>query len=168
MTPSDHSAFRAHPDFQVGDPEPYVRLDAQLCFALWAGSRLMVRAYEPILSALGLTYPQYLVMMVLWETDGQPVRALASRVRMQPEELDDHLTTMVAKALLDLEGGEADTDVWLTPDGHALRERALLVPNAIRCRLEMPEDDIGRMKEQLEAMMANIERTAPSGDESSS
>ena len=60
-----------------------LKLENQLCFRLYTASRLITQAYRPMLEALGLTYPQYLVMMVLWEKDGQPVNDIAKRLYLE-------------------------------------------------------------------------------------
>ena len=111
-------------------PDP-LALDQQLCFQFYAASNLITRLYRPRLAELGLTYPQYLVMLVLWEHDGLSVGALSSRLH-----LDNATVTPLIKRmeLLGLLNRKRDLDderrvlVTLTADGRALRERAVAIP----------------------------------------
>lgn len=111
-------------------------LDRQLCFALYAASRAMTRAYGPLLERLGLTYPQYLVMLVLWEQDGASMKVLGERL-----ELDSGTLTPLAKRL-EAEGwverrrsaeDERVVELHLTAAGRALRAKAKDVPVKLAC-----------------------------------
>ena len=77
-----------------------LRLDNQLCFRLYSASRLVMQSYQPALSALGLTYPQYLVLMVLWEKDGQPVNDIARRLYLETNTVTPLLKRMEAAGLV--------------------------------------------------------------------
>src|ERR1700729_2045222 len=92
MTPPDDQSKAAEPD--------YLRLDAQLCFPLHLASRLVVNAYRPLLAEFGITYPQYLVLMVLWETDGLSVGAIGERLYLDSGTLTPLLKRMVKQGLL--------------------------------------------------------------------
>ena len=155
-----------HPVYHVDDPEPYLQLDKQLCFALFSAARMVVDAYGPILHTIGLDYLQYMAMMVAWEADGITEPLFARRLRLTDEELVPVLDGLVERGFVErVETGGA-REVWCTAEGWNVKRQAYTVPNAIRCRLLMPEDEIGEMKNGLEAMMRNIEVTAPrlSGD----
>ena len=81
--------------------EECLRLDNQLCFRLYTASRLITQAYTPLLDELGLTYPQYLVMMVLWEKDCQPVNDIAKRLFLETNTVTPLLKRMEAEGLVE-------------------------------------------------------------------
>ncbi|MGX5356948.1 MarR family winged helix-turn-helix transcriptional regulator [Kocuria sp. KH4] len=104
-----------------------LRLDAQLCFALYAASRATTAAYREPLAELGLTYPQYLALLALWEEDGQTVTALGSRLRLDSGTLSPLLKRMETGGLLERRRGRADerrVTVHLTAAGDRLRGHA--------------------------------------------
>jgi DNA-binding MarR family transcriptional regulator len=115
-----------------------LHLDQQLCFALYAASRAMTRAYAPLLEPLGLTYPQYLVLLVLWEEDGVPVKHLADRLMLDSATLTPLLKRLEQHGLVARRRDEQDERVVrirLTDAGRALRSKARRVPAAIACRV---------------------------------
>jgi DNA-binding MarR family transcriptional regulator len=104
-----------------------LRLDRQLCFALYAASRAMTRAYGPVLEPLGLTYPQYLVMLVLWETDDRTVGELGDRLGLDSGTLTPLLKRLEQRELIGRSRDPADERVVrirLTDAGRALRDQA--------------------------------------------
>lgn len=108
-------------------------LDNQLCFALHSTSLLMTKVYKPLLQALGLTYPQYLAMMVLWEQDGLTVGEISNRLLTDPGSLTPLLKRLEAEGLLSRTRSRADERVVvveLTEAGRALRDKAMDVPPA--------------------------------------
>ena len=111
------------------------KLDNQLCFRLYTASRLMTQAYGPLLEGCGLTYPQYLVMMVLWEQDGQPVNDIARRLFLQTNTVTPMLKRMEEAGLLERtrnNGVDArQVIVSLTDKGRALQESLRDVPGDI-------------------------------------
>jgi DNA-binding MarR family transcriptional regulator len=114
-------------------PSPWeaLRLDNQLCFALYAASRAMVRMYLPLLDPLGLTYPQYLVMLVLWEDDGLTVKRLGERLYLDSGTLTPLLKRLEQAGFVSRRRSPADereVRIALTEAGRALREPALGVP----------------------------------------
>ena len=131
----------------------HLRLDNQLCFALYAASGLVTRAYRPLLEPLGLTYPQYLVMLALWEQAPRTVKALG-----QALELDSGTLTPLLKRLetagfvtrtRDAED-ERRVQIALTPEGDALRSKAAEVPAALACQLHLPLDQIIELRTTLQ------------------
>ena len=123
-----------------------LKLDNQLCFRLYTASRLITQAYHPLLSGIGLTYPQYLVMMVLWEKDGQPVNDIAKKLYLETNTVTPLLKRMEAEGFVRREKGRADgrqVIVHLAPEGRALEEKAGCIPfqvgNAVACRSITPE-----------------------------
>jgi len=106
-------------------------LDEQVCFAITVAAREVVAAYRPVLAPLGLTHPQYLVMLALWEDDGVPVKRLAARLSLEPATLTPLLQRLARDGLVERRRSGHDqrlVEVHLTDAGRALRERALEVP----------------------------------------
>lgn len=140
--------------------EEFVLLRNQLCFALYASSRMIVDAYGPILATLGLTYEEYLVMMVLWEDAPILERDLVERLKSDAQTVAGWTDELEAKGFVRREEGDSGATLMPTESGRDLRQEAVsTVPDDIRCRLLLPEDDIAMMREGLYRMMANIEAT---------
>ena len=111
-------------------PAPSVALDDQLCFALYAASRAMTARYRPMLEELGLTYPQYLVMMLLWESDHQTVGQLGSRLALDSGTLSPLLKRLTAAGLVTRHRrveDERSVSITLTEAGRALEEKAVAI-----------------------------------------
>lgn len=114
-------------------------LSDYLCFAVYSANLAIGRAYRPILDALGLTYPQYIALIALWEQDGQTVTALGEKLFLESNTLTPLLKKMEAAGYLRRERGQADERqvlVSLTPEGRALRERGLSMHLVDACGLE--------------------------------
>ena len=104
-----------------------LQLDNQICFRLYTASRLVTQAYTPLLTALGITYPQYLVLMVLWEQDNQPVNDIARRLLLETNTVTPLLQRMEKLGIVSRKKGEQDKRqqiVSLTHKGKALEEEA--------------------------------------------
>ena len=121
-------------------------LDNQLCFRLYTASRLLTQAYHPLLSAKGLTYPQYLVLLVLWEKDAQPVNDIAKRLMLETNTVTPLLKRMEAEGILSRRKGEKDARqmiVSLTSKGKKLQKELKDVPatvgSAVLCKEVTPE-----------------------------
>ena len=150
MTTKTKTKTQAPSQKAAGD---HLRLDNQLCFALYAASGLVTRAYRPLLEPLGLTYPQYLVMLALWEQAPRTVKALG-----QALELDSGTLTPLLKRL-EVAGfvtrtrdaqDERRVQIALTQAGEALREKAGDVPMALACQLHLPLDEIVELRATLQ------------------
>ncbi|MGL4275424.1 MAG: MarR family winged helix-turn-helix transcriptional regulator, partial [Pseudomonas paracarnis] len=116
------------------DPCESLLLDNQLCFALHSTSLLMTKVYKPLLQAIGLTYPQYLAMMVLWEEDELTVSEISSRLLTDPGSMTPLLKRLEAEGLLSRTRSREDERVVvvkLTDAGRALQEKAKDVPQCI-------------------------------------
>lgn len=127
-------------------------LDSQMCFALYSTSLLMTKVYKPLLQALGLTYPQYLAMMVLWEKDGLTVGEISTRLLTDPGSLTPLLKRLEVEGLLSRTRSREDERVViveLTEAGRALRDKALHIPG---CILEAS----GQSMERLQALQADL------------
>ena len=110
------------------------KLDNQLCFRLYTASRLITQAYHPMLSEFGLTYPQYLVLLVLWEKDAQPVNDIAKRLMLETNTVTPLLKRMEDEGILTRAKGKQDARqmiVSLTEKGYGLRERLMDVPETV-------------------------------------
>ncbi|MBO7069838.1 MAG: MarR family transcriptional regulator [Bacteroidales bacterium] len=110
------------------------KLDNQLCFRLYTASRLLTQAYHPLLSDCGLTYPQYLVLLVLWEKDAQPVNDIARRLHLETNTVTPLLQRMEKQGILERTKGKKDARqmiVSLTDAGVALKKRLSDVPSTI-------------------------------------
>ena len=148
-----------------------LRLDNQLCFRLYAASRLVTQAYHPFLSELGLTYPQYLVMLVLWEQDGQPVNDLAKRLHLETNTVTPLLQRMEQQGLLTRKRSRQDGRqvlVSLTPDGRALETQAAAVPMEIGSRIACARLTPERMPElfaTLDELIGTLEGDAGASPE---
>jgi DNA-binding MarR family transcriptional regulator len=111
-----------------------LKLDNQLCFRLYTASRLVAGAYNPYFEQLGITYPQYLVLLVLWEKDRQPVNDIAKRLHLETNTVTPLLQRMEKAGLIERKRGEKDTRqriVSLTPKALAMREQAKDIPDKL-------------------------------------
>jgi DNA-binding MarR family transcriptional regulator len=109
-------------------------LDNQLCFALYSTSLLMTKAYKPLLQSIGLTYPQYLAMLVLWERDGITVGEISTRLLTDPGSLTPLLKRLEAEGLLKRTRSSVDervVELYLTDQGRALQQQAERFPACI-------------------------------------
>ncbi len=130
-----------------------LRLDNQLCFALYAASGMVTRAYRPLLEPLGLTYPQYLVMLALWEQAPRTVKALGHALDLDSGTLTPLLKRLEAAGFVTRRRDPEDErklQVELTAAGQALREKAAEVPHALACQLHLPIEDIVELRATLQ------------------
>ena len=129
-----------------------LRLDRQVCFGLAVAARNVIALYRPLLEPMGLTHPQYLVMLALWERSPRSVSELARELALDPGTLSPLLKRLEAAGLVDrrrVPGNERTLAVTLTDDGHALRERAEAIPPAIVERLGIPLADLEELRTVL-------------------
>ena len=135
------------------------RLDHQLCFALYSSSLVMTKLYKPVLSALGLTYPQYLVLLVLWENDAVSVSELGKRLFLDSGTLTPLLKRLEAAGWLTrlrAVDDERRVIVSLTAAGRALRRKAQHVPNEVACAAGCELDELADLTRRLQALRANV------------
>ncbi|MFG2134458.1 MarR family winged helix-turn-helix transcriptional regulator [Streptomyces sp. NPDC048751] len=143
--------------------ENWLRLDRQICFSLHAASRAFNGVYRVILKDLGLTYPQYLVMLVLWEQDNLPVKKLGEHLRLDSGTLSPLLKRLEAAGLVRRERSARDersVEVRLTEEGAALRERALQVPRRILAATGFEFDEIRELRERLDQLTGALDSAA--------
>lgn len=136
-------------------PAAGLHLDAQLCFALYATSLAMTKVYRPLLAPLGLTYPQYLAMLVLWEGDGISVSQLGERLTLDSGTLTPLLKRLAALGLLQRRRDPQDERrvlLRLSAAGLALKAQALAVPQTIACATACDLQQISTLAAQLKAL----------------
>lgn len=131
-------------------------LERQLCFALSVASRSIVGAYKPVLEVLGLTHPQYLVMLALWEQSPRRVRELSESLLMEPATLSPMLKRLEAAGLVTRNraaGDERSLAVELTDAGRSLRSRALEVPGTMMERLGLGRDEVEELNSSMHRLI---------------
>jgi DNA-binding MarR family transcriptional regulator len=156
-----------------GPRDDLLLLENQLCFPFYAVSRLITRAYQSLLDPLGLTYPQYLVMLALWETDGVPIQHLSDRLLLNTNTLTPLLKRLESSHLITRRREDADERVViirLTTEGRALKEKARRVPEALVARIigesgdspEMSPEQLLKLRESLKTFLAVLKDKTPS------
>jgi MarR family transcriptional regulator, organic hydroperoxide resistance regulator len=132
-------------------------LDRQVCFPLYAASNMLNRLYKPVLKKLGLTYPQYLVMLVLWELQPQSVGKLGDRLFLDSGTLTPLLKRMETAGLIKRirdANDERRVLVHLTPKGIVLKQQAAAVPTTLAAGLHLPLDDIESLRTQVQSLVS--------------
>lgn len=138
-------------------PVDPLALDRQVCFALAAASRTVIGLYRPVLEPLGLTHPQYLVMLALWEHSPRTVRNIGAALALEPATLSPLLKRLESAGLVTRArkaDDERSLDVELTPAGRELRARAEAVPAQIVERLGMPVAELEATRDALTRLLA--------------
>ena len=138
-----------------------LELDDQLCFALYAASRAVTARYRPLLDDVGLTYPQYLVMLVLWERGAVPVKDVAAALQLDYGTLSPLLKRLESAGLIRRErrpDDERSVRLVLTDAGDELRERAKDVPPAMGEAMSLSEEDTAQLRALLRTLAANVSR----------
>lgn len=140
-----------------------LRLDNQLCYALYAASHRMTKCYRPLLERLGLTYPQYLVLIVLWETDALTVSEIGRRLRLDSGTLTPVLKRLETAGFVRRtrrQEDEREVEIGLTPDGLALRDEAVAVRREIVRQLKMSEAEIAELRIRLDDLITTLSAEA--------
>jgi DNA-binding MarR family transcriptional regulator len=160
----DSGVTTVHPS----STEPVI-LDRLVCFALYAASRAVIQAYRPLLDQVGLTYPQYLVLLVLWQWGPQPVKALGQALHLDSGTLSPLLKRLEAAGLVRRDrqpGDERSVLITLTPAGTALESAARDVPRRAACAAELPLDELDSLRTSLVRFTAAVSGGTPSEGES--
>lgn len=134
-------------------------LDMQVCFALYSAQLAMNKVYRKLLKTLGLTYPQYLVMMVLWEKDGQSVSEIGERLYLDSATLTPLLKRLEAAELVQRARSRADerqVEIRLTGQGKKLRKSAEAVPEAILCSTQCEPDQLLQLRNDLHSLRRRL------------
>lgn len=147
-----NDAPHGHPDGDDRSAPGWLALDRQLCFALYSASLAMTKRYRPLLEPLGLTYPQYLVMLALWQQDGRSVGALGEALSLDSGTLTPLLKRLEAARLIRRQRNHEDerrVDVYLTPAGATLRQQAEAIPPQLASSVGCSLDEIGALTGEL-------------------
>lgn len=142
-----------------------IGLDEHLCFMLYASSRAVIKAYKPLLDPLGLTYPQYLAMLVLWEwhasaPEQRTVKALGERLRLDSGTLTPLLKRLEQLGLVERcrsERDERQVLLALTPAGAALQDKAAQVPTQLLCRAGVDLRRLAALRSELANLLQQLE-----------
>lgn len=136
-----------------------LRLDDQVCFPLYALSRQVTALYRPLLEKLDLTYPQYLVLLLLWETDGVTVSDIGERLRLDSGTLTPLLKRMEQKGLISRRRNPADerqVTILLTDAGRALEKQAMTVPVDLQTSLQLTDDQLVTLRDELKTLLNQL------------
>lgn len=140
-------------------PDKMLALDNQFCFALYSASLAMTKAYKPLLEKLGLTYPQYLVMLVLWQGDGLLVKEIGEKLFLDSGTLTPLLKRLEASSLVARARDgqdERQVRITLTPEGRALRRRARDIPTQVMHASGQSAQALGALRDQLALVRGNL------------
>lgn len=144
------------------EPDP-LKLENQLCFPLYVASRLIIREYKPLLDSLGITYPQYLVLLVLWESDSVPVSVITDKLLLSTNTVTPLLKRMEELGLLTRTRSQEDERrviVSLTPRGAALRAEAVSIPARLVASLQTEDTSAAELEAMLDQVRQIIDHLA--------
>lgn len=138
--------------------ETMLQLDNQLCFPLYAASRMVTKLYQPLLEKLGITYPQYLILLVLWENDELSVNEIGKKLMLETNTLTPLLKRMEVKGIVKRTRSKSDERrviVKLTDKGDALKQSALCIPLELLEGMtnQFPLERVGRLRDDLNALL---------------
>lgn len=142
-----------------------LKLSNQICFLVYRIDREINAHYRPFLKELGLTYPQYLVMLVLWEKDGLPIGSICTQLKLDTGTMSPLLRRLEKLGYIQRERSKTDERSYyirLTPQGHALKEKALSVPQRMLNSMCMTFDSYTTAKADLEQLLEQVKRTTES------
>jgi DNA-binding MarR family transcriptional regulator len=145
----------------------WLLLDHQLCFALYAASLAMTKLYKPLLDPLGLTYPQYLVMLVLWQADGLTVSQIGERLALDSGTLTPLLKRLESSGLVQRLRDTTDERrvlLQLTPNGRTLKARAVRVPQTIAAASGCELNELSSLTARLQALRQQLTNSLPRVD----
>ena len=137
-----------------------LKLDNQLCFALYSTSLQMTKVYKPLLQQLGLTYPQYIAMLVLWEQDGITVGEISARMLTDPGSLTPLLKRLEGEGLITRKRSASDervVELRLTDKGRELRQQAESIPACILAASSLSLEELGRLKNELVELRGSLQ-----------
>lgn len=143
----------------TSSPQIPLELDAQLCFALYSTSLAMTKTYKPLLDKVGLTYPQYLAMLVLWESDDLTVKQMAERLSLDSATMTPLLKRLEAQGYVKrVRGIEDERQVYihLTDAGCALKKAIRGIPGEIYCAAGSNADQLIKLRDELMRLRASL------------
>lgn len=141
------------------DKSELLKLDNQLCFLLYAGSRAITKKYRPLLDNIGLTYPQYLVMLVLWEKDDIPIKVLSSKLFLDTGTLTPLLKRLETSGLISRTrtlSDERSVVIKLTDAGKKLKEDAYSVPKDLLCSTGITIEEFIKIRGELRSLLTKL------------
>jgi DNA-binding MarR family transcriptional regulator len=141
-----------------------LHLEDQLCFALYAASRAMTAVYAPMLDELGLTYPQYLVLLVLWDHDGERVSGIGDRLQLDSATLTPLLKRLEGHGFVERRRSTADervVEVFLTAAGKRLKRRAADVPRCVFEQSGLSLAELAKLRTTLQALTRRLRAGPP-------
>ena len=147
--------------------EFHQRLTQQLCFAVYSTAHAFNRVYKPLLDRIGLTYPQYLVMLVLWERDGLAVKAIGERLFLDSGTLTPLLKRLEAAGLVERRRSREDervVNIHLTPAGRSLQAEVAAVGEAIGCAAELTLETAGTLRDSLLRVRDSLHASAEAAE----
>lgn len=135
-----------------------MKLDDQLCFALYAATNAIIRNYRPLLSEIGLTYPQYLVMIVLWQGGPQSIKSIADRLQLGPNAITPLVDRLEKAGLVERRPGKDRRSIQVTPTatGLALEATAAVAHETVACRTKLPKAEFDGLKSDLHALAQRL------------
>ncbi len=142
----------------------HLKLSNQVCFPVYAASRLITREYQPYLDKLGITYPQYLVLLVLWETDGISVNDIAHKLILNTNTVTPLLKRMEAQGLIRRNRAQTDERkviIELTAEGKKMKQQAVTIPHDLVKNLQadgVTVDELVGLREQLNTLIQQLSR----------
>jgi DNA-binding MarR family transcriptional regulator len=141
------------------DEQELLKLDNQLCFTIYACSREISRLYRPLLDELGITYPQYLVLLVLWEKQASTVKELGEQLYLDSGTLTPMLKRMEAAGLIIRQRSSEDERkvvIQLTEEGHSLRKKAACIPKFLLTQSEISKEEFARLLNQFKKLLERV------------
>lgn len=141
-----------------------LKLENQLCFPVYAASRLITREYQPYLDELGITYPQYLVLMILWEENEMPVNDIAKKLILNTNTITPLLKRMEKQGFVHRERSKSDERkviVCLTKEGSELQHKAVLIPQKLGAKLlngPLNVDELIKLKNNLSEIIDMLKK----------
>ena len=139
--------------------EEMLKLDNQLCFSLYATAKEIIRRYKPLLDNFGITYTQYITLLVLWEKDGLTVKTLGERLYLDSGTLTPLLTKLESKGLIEKKKDTKDsreTTVYLTNKGRELKEKIIVVPATMGACVKLELDDFLLLQKLLKKVRSGL------------
>ncbi len=138
-----------------------LKLENQLCHRFYVAANAITRAYRPLLEALDITYPQYVVLMALWEKDNVPVNNVTSRTKIDGGSLTQILNKLMSKKIIKIEHSEQDKrmkSIVLTRKGKNLKEKSLEIPSAMSCKItSLSSSEIKSLMNLLDKVNSDLE-----------
>jgi DNA-binding MarR family transcriptional regulator len=139
--------------------EQHLRLANQVCFPFYAAARAIMQAYQPLLAKLEVTYPQYLVLLVLWEGDGVSVKDLGEQLYLDSGTLTPLLKRLEEAGLVRRARAGHDervVEVFLTAEGKRLKKRAEEIPQELLCRIGLPLEKVLRLRDDVKVLFKHV------------